>query len=108
MFRIVQEALTNVFRHSGARSAWVNLSSEGDEIRASVRDNGKGIPEQIAEFRPDSIGIGIAGMRQRVKEFGGELRLKNNGDGLTLEATIPLRASGTANTAFLPVPAQAR
>jgi signal transduction histidine kinase len=108
VFRIVQEALTNVFRHSGARRAWIILSNDGEEVRASVRDNGKGIPAQIVEFRPDSIGIGIAGMRQRVKEFGGELRLTNNGDGLTLEATIPLASTGTVGPTFLPVSAQAR
>jgi signal transduction histidine kinase len=108
IFRIVQEALTNVFRHSGARRAWVRLNNDGDEIRATVRDNGKGIPAQIAEFRPDSIGIGISGMRQRVKEFGGDLSLSSNGDGLTLEATIPLAGSAGTSSFALPVSSQAR
>lgn len=107
MFRIVQEALTNVFRHSGARKAWVSLSNEGDCIKGTVRDNGKGVALEIAEFRPESLGIGIAGMRQRVKEFGGDLRLHNNGDGLTVEVTIPLSGPAEGNSLPLQVSGQA-
>jgi signal transduction histidine kinase len=88
-FRIIQEALTNVFRHSEARQAWVSMVKEESQLIGMVRDNGKGIPTGVAEFWPESIGIGIAGMRQRVKEFSGELRLKNTGDGTTLEVFIP-------------------
>ena len=46
------------------------------EIAVTVRDDGVGVPDEIAEFRPDSIGVGIGGMRQRIKEFGGELFLE--------------------------------
>ena len=91
VFRIVQEALTNVFRHSAARKGWVTLVKSDEEVAVSVRDNGKGIPEEICELRPDSIGIGIGGMRQRVKEFGGELRLRNAGPGTIVEVVIPIR-----------------
>jgi signal transduction histidine kinase len=91
VFRIVQEALTNVFRHSAARRGWVTLVKNDTEVAVSVRDNGKGIPEEITELRPESIGIGIGGMRQRVKEFGGELRLRNASPGTLVEVVIPLR-----------------
>jgi signal transduction histidine kinase len=91
VFRIVQEALTNVFRHSTARKGWVTLVKSDAEVAVSVRDNGKGIPEEICELRPDSIGIGIGGMRQRVKEFGGELRLRNASPGTIVEVVIPIR-----------------
>jgi len=91
IFRIVQEALTNVFRHSAARKGWVTLVKGDGEVAVSVRDNGKGIPEEICELRPDSIGIGIGGMRQRVKEFGGELRLRNANPGTIVEVVIPIR-----------------
>jgi signal transduction histidine kinase len=90
VFRIIQEALTNVFRHSGAHSAWVTVINEEGRVISTVRDDGKGISERVAEFRPDSLGIGIAGMRQRVKEFSGELRLRNTGSGAVLEAMIPI------------------
>jgi signal transduction histidine kinase len=90
VFRIVQEALTNVFRHSGARKGWVTLLKGENEVIVRIRDDGKGISEHIAEFRPDSIGIGIGGMRQRVKEFGGELRLLNASPGTLVEVVIPV------------------
>jgi two-component system NarL family sensor kinase len=92
VFRIVQEALTNVFRHSGATKGWVSLMKQGNDIMVKVRDDGKGISEHIMGFRPDSIGIGIGGMRQRVKEFGGELRLHNASPGTIVEVIIPDKA----------------
>jgi len=93
IFRIVQEAVTNVFRHSGAHKAWVTLAREGTQVVGTVRDDGKGVPDQITEFRPDSIGIGIGGMRQRVKEFSGELRLINVNPGTLVEIVIPCDSS---------------
>jgi PAS domain S-box-containing protein len=90
-FRIIQEALSNVFRHSGARTCRVSLIQNDDQISVTVRDDGKGIGTQIAELRPGSIGMGIGGMRQRVKEFGGELRMENTHPGTLVEVVIPAR-----------------
>jgi PAS domain S-box-containing protein len=89
VFRIVQEALTNVFRHSGAQKVWISLSQQAGQIMVAVRDDGKGIAENVAELRPESVGVGIGGMRQRAKEFGGELRLANAHPGTRVELTIP-------------------
>ena len=89
VFRIVQEALTNVFRHSGAQKVWITLIHKDNEITVRVLDDGKGIDKQIAELRPESVGVGIGGMRQRAREFGGELRLSNANPGTLLELTIP-------------------
>ena len=91
VFRIVQEALTNVFRHSGARKGWVRILKQDSQVVVTVRDDGKGISDHVAEFRPDSIGIGIGGMRQRVKEFGGELQLRNSSPGTIVEVVIPIK-----------------
>ena len=91
VFRIVQEALTNVFRHSGARKGWVTIHKQESQIVVTVRDDGKGVSDHVAEFRPDSIGIGIGGMRQRVKEFGGELQLRNSNPGTIVEVVIPIK-----------------
>jgi len=102
IFRIVQEALTNVFRHSGARKAWVTLCQQNGSAVVMVRDDGKGIGEQIADLQPGSIGIGIGGMRQRAKEFGGELRLTNANPGTVVEVVIPCRNS-VPQEASLPV-----
>jgi signal transduction histidine kinase len=90
IFRIVQEALTNVFRHSGARHARVTLVKSEKQIVVTVRDDGRGLGDQIVKFRPSSIGVGISGMRQRVKEFGGELRLQNATPGTCVEVVIPI------------------
>jgi len=91
VFRIVQEALTNVFRHSGARKGWVTVLKQDSQVVVTIRDDGKGIPDRVAEFRPDSIGIGIGGMRQRIKEFGGELQLRNSNPGTIVEVVIPIK-----------------
>jgi PAS domain S-box-containing protein len=89
LFRIVQEALTNVFRHSEARKVWITLRQRDGLIVVSVLDDGKGIDERIADLRPEKVGIGIGGMKQRAMEFGGELRLTNAAPGTLLELMIP-------------------
>ena len=89
VFRIIQEALTNVFRHSGASATWVTLAETQGQLIFSIRDNGKGISEKVMEFRPDRIGVGIGGMRQRVKEVGGELHISNANPGTSVAVTIP-------------------
>ncbi len=90
VFRIVQEAVTNVFRHSGAVEAAVTLVKEDNQIIGTVRDNGRGIPKDVMDGRPDRIGVGIGGMRQRVKEFNGELRIGNAEPGTIVEVVFPL------------------
>jgi signal transduction histidine kinase len=91
IFRVVQEALTNVFRHSGARKTWVTLCQQNEHVMVKVGDDGKGVGPEIAEMRPASLGIGLAGMRQRAKEFGGKLRVTNANPGTLVEIVIPAR-----------------
>lgn len=90
VYRVVQEALTNVFRHSGARNARVSLKVVDSKVVIQVRDDGRGISQDVAAFKPGSIGVGVGGMRQRVREFGGELRLEHTHPGTLVEAIIPL------------------
>ena len=90
VFRIVQEALTNMFRHAAAQKGWVTVVKDNTQVVVTVRDNGKGIPDPVAEFHPNSLGIGISGMRQRVKEFGGELHFQKASPGTILEVIIPI------------------
>src|SRR3984893_2232611 len=92
VFRIVQEALTNVFRHSEASKAWITLTQKDGTMVVSVRDDGKGIGQKVADLRPDSVGVGIGGMKQRAKEFGGELRLTNAQPGTLVELKVPSSA----------------
>jgi PAS domain S-box-containing protein len=89
IFRIVQEALTNVFRHSEAHRVWITLTRKNGSIGVAVRDDGKGIGKRIVELRPDSVGVGIGGMKQRAKELGGELKLSNLEPGTLVEIEIP-------------------
>jgi len=92
IFRIIQEALTNVFRHSGAEKGWVSVIHRESEVIVKVRDDGKGITDQVSELQPDKIGVGIGGMSQRAKEFGGELRVVNANPGTIVEVVIPCRS----------------
>lgn len=89
IFRITQEALTNVYRHSEAQKAWITLVQRDSTVVVTIRDDGKGIENPIAELRPGSIGIGIGGMSQRAREFGGDLRLANANPGTLVEASMP-------------------
>jgi PAS domain S-box-containing protein len=89
VFRIVQEALTNVFRHSGAHKVGISLTQKNGLIVVAVRDDGKGVGKKIVDLEPGSVGVGIGGMKQRAKEFGGELRLINANPGTLVELTIP-------------------
>lgn len=91
IFRIIQEALTNMFRHSGARNGRVSLVETNGRVAVTVRDDGKGIEERVIQLRPESVGVGIGGMRQRVKELGGSLRLANANPGTIVEVVIPSR-----------------
>ncbi len=89
IFRIIQEALTNMFRHSRARNGCVSLIESDGHVVVTVRDDGKGIEEQVIQLRPDSVGVGIGGMQQRVSELGGSLRLANANPGTIVEVVIP-------------------
>jgi signal transduction histidine kinase len=89
IFRIVQEALTNVFRHSQARTSRVTLIQKENSLMLTVRDDGKGVAELTAQLRPGSIGVGIGGMRERARELGGELRIINANPGTIVEVIIP-------------------
>lgn len=89
IFRIVQEALTNVFRHAGASRVWITVAQRECQTVVKVRDNGKGIGPKVAQLQPDSLGVGIRGIKQRAKELGGELHIANANPGTEVEVIIP-------------------
>ena len=89
IFRIVQEALTNVFRHSEAHKVAVSLRLHGSRVEVSVRDDGKGIGAQLSSSSLGSAGVGIRAMKQRVNELGGELRISDAAPGTLVEVTLP-------------------
>jgi signal transduction histidine kinase len=90
VFRIVQEALTNVFRHAEAHKAEVIVTLRDNEVLTRICDDGKGIEPLVSELQPQGLGVGIAGMKQRVKEFGGTLKLVRSDPGTIVQASIPV------------------
>jgi signal transduction histidine kinase len=91
LFRVLQETLTNVHRHAEARSVAIELSLAGEQAVLAVRDDGKGIPSDVLhKFRSGlAAGIGLAGMRERVAELGGQLRVDSTSGGAIVCATLP-------------------
>ncbi|WP_250479171.1 MULTISPECIES: PAS domain-containing sensor histidine kinase [unclassified Caballeronia] len=88
LFRVVQEALTNVARHSKATAVAVTLSTDGDDCHVRVRDDGVGLPREW-KLRPDAFGM--RGMRERITQLGGDLCVDGSpGDGVTVAARVPL------------------
>lgn len=91
VFRIVQESLANVHRHSQSPTARITVRREDGQLKLSVADQGRGIPHHILEFnRPTPLGVGIAGMRERVRQLGGCLDLRSDSEGTTVTAILPL------------------
>ena len=99
IYRIVQEALTNVSRHSGSDEAWVRLRQAEDRIELEIEDRGRGLPPE-AERREGWRGIGLVSMRERAELMGGEFALTPAPAGGTIvRVAVPLqmaaRATGT-------------
>lgn len=94
---ILQESLTNVHRHSGSPTVEVELEVDATNVSLVVRDAGRGIPAHVLEqFRESgTAGIGLAGMRERVADLGGELRVQSDTQGTLLQAIIPLHRKST-------------
>lgn len=89
VFRVIQEALTNVFRHAEATKVTLGLKSRDNDVLVTVQDNGRGVQSQVSELQPAAVGVGIIGMKQRVQELGGNLTLENANPGLLVAAVIP-------------------
>jgi PAS domain S-box-containing protein len=91
IFRVVQESLTNVYRHAKTESARVEIEKQGDWVIVRIRDYGTGFPFEFnsRNFSP-KLGVGISGMRERVRQFGGELTISRSEPGSLVETRIPL------------------
>lgn len=93
LFRILQEALTNVHRHSGGSMVRITLLLDAEQVRLQISDNGKGIPEErLRRLKEDdsATGVGLAGMRERVRELGGSFAISSAIPGTTITVTIPV------------------
>jgi signal transduction histidine kinase len=93
IFRVVQECLTNVHRHSGSRHARVRIAREDGRVQVEIRDTGKGIPaEKLDAFSSSGrAGVGFRGMRERIAELGGLLEIQSDEYGTAVIAQVPAR-----------------
>ena len=92
IFRLVQECLTNIHRHSGSKTAVIRIDREEDTVRVKVEDQGRGMsPERLAQIQSQGTGVGIRGMRERLRHFRGDLVIESNGSGTKVCATLPLK-----------------
>jgi signal transduction histidine kinase len=93
LFRVVQEGLTNILRYSGSETAMIRLEKREADLVLNIRDQGRGL---AAKARKDihgkevTFGVGIPGMRERLRQHGGALEVHSNGEGTTITAVVPL------------------
>jgi len=107
LFRIVQEALTNVWRHSGSSTARIHLSqistNGNPQVTLSIEDFGKGIPSRIrattlsSSRRPVPVGLGLVGMRERLHQIGGALEIDSVSGKTVIRAIVKLNSPVHAN-----------
>ena len=88
VFRVVQECLTNVYRHSGSNTCSLKLEPQQDVLRLEVRDSGHGMPKPVNGIRPS--GLGLRGMEERLRQLGGNLEIQSTESGTTIIASLPV------------------
>ena len=85
VYRLVQECLTNIHRHSGSKSASIRLARAGEIVSLEIQDAGRGIPpEKLKLLQLQGAGVGIRGMIERVRQFNGEMDIKSDGGGTSV------------------------
>jgi signal transduction histidine kinase len=101
LFRVLQEGLANIHRHSKSSSAEVEFAAEGTQLRLELRDHGVGIrPEMLEQFRAAAVfGVGLAGIRERVRELGGTFNIDSDAGGTVLRVTVPAPQTVSSNSA---------
>jgi PAS domain S-box-containing protein len=94
LFRVLQESLTNVHRHSGSQTAHVRLLMKEGMGILEIEDRGKGIPSQLLEQSAEdwmgALGVGVRGMNERIRQLGGRLELVSNESGTKVSAMVPV------------------
>ena len=97
LFRVAQECLGNIQRHSGSASARISLNMAADATTLEVQDEGRGIPPEVLRRGvTGSLGVGISGMRERLLQLGGTLEILPGNPGTLVRATLPTSPSGAA------------
>jgi signal transduction histidine kinase len=97
IFRVVQESLTNVHKHSQSPSATIQVRFEAGTVAILVEDEGAGIPKHSEDGSlPAKIGVGIGSMRERVKQCGGQIAISSRAKGTVVEVSLPLPETAKA------------
>ena len=100
LFRVVQEGLTNIHRHSGGANASIRLEHSDHHVTLEIKDDGQGMPAGAVSESPakiDELGVGIPGMRERLRQLGGRLEVASSATGTIVTATVPTMESSSAN-----------
>jgi PAS domain S-box-containing protein len=96
-FRLVQECLTNIHRHSGSKTAIITIERKEGIVSLEIRDEGKGIsPEKLARLQSHGSGVGMRGMHERVRQVGGEMEIESNENGTKISFAFPAPATETS------------
>jgi signal transduction histidine kinase len=99
LFRVLQECLTNIHRHSESKTATVKVEADEGRVRLEISDHGKGFPKRDSTPRSGKrSGVGINGMRERLKDLGGTLEIHSTNQGTTVRAEIPVNGDARAAT----------
>jgi signal transduction histidine kinase len=107
LFRILQESLTNVHRHSGSSTVEVHLRVVEGQAVFTVRDFGRGMPAELIQnalTNGNCVGVGLSGMRERVNDLRGTFEIKSSGDGTAITVSIPLAAETSEQSARFDLP----
>jgi PAS domain S-box-containing protein len=97
LFRALQEGLTNVHRHSESSAVDIGFSIQGNDVRLEIQDNGRGIPRKTLKRLMESAGetgVGIAGMRERLRDLSGSVEIESDSNGTLLRVSIPMSEAG--------------
>jgi PAS domain S-box-containing protein len=101
LFRVLQEALNNVHRHSGSNKAFIRLYMHRHHVNLDVRDFGKGIPARLLDdSSKDSQGVGLRSMRERMRQLGGDLAVTSSKRGTEIRASVPRDVAAAASGSF--------
>jgi PAS domain S-box-containing protein len=103
VFRIVQESLTNIHRHSESKTATIRLSRRPDGVCLEIQDAGQGMSaEKLAGMQGQRSGVGITGMRERIRHFGGTMDIQSNEKGTKISVKLPVPASAASEPEGVP------
>jgi signal transduction histidine kinase len=91
IFRIVQEALTNIHRHSESKDGIIRIARAETGICVEIQDHGKGMPpEKLTELRAGGSGVGLRGLRERVRQLCGKINIESDASGTRITALFPV------------------